>query len=389
VKTYTYTLTCTNAAGTVSKNATVVVSSIPAVTLSANPTSGVVGVVNPTLTWTTTNSPTSCTASGDWVGSKNTAGGSQVKGILNTAKTFTFTLACNNAGGTSTPATATVVVDPVTTINVSSNLGSAGWTINPGAFSGTGSGSANVIPGGSGTLYTITPATVAGYTYTVSPGSSIMAFTGDTPTFTVTYTAIVPAFNYSISATSATVTQGQVGQSTVTENLTAGVSQPVYLSLAGLPSGVAVTYAPQPCTPTCTANVGLTVSGTAAPGTYPITVNADTSPAGTAKSTTFNLTINPAPALSITCTASPTSAQVNQIVTWTANVTGGIPPMTYDWTGTDFPTSPDPSTNPYTFTYQTVGPKSVQVAVTDSIGNTASCPGTILQVGVKPDFKEF
>lgn len=395
VKTYTYTLTCSNAAGTVSKNATVVISAIPAVTISANPTSGVVNVVNPSLTWSSTNSATTCTSSGDWTGNRLTANTISM-GVLTTVKTYTYTLACHNAAGTSTPVSAIVVVNPATTITVSSNLSTATWGISPGAITGTGSGSVSVVPGSSGTLYTITPATVSGYTYTVSPGSSLTVFTGDTPTFTVTYTAIVPPFDYSISATNATIAQGQVGQSTVTETLAGGVpqsqAQDVYLSLSGLPSGVAISYAPQPCkpTPTCTPTIGLNVGGTAIPGTYTITVNADTVPAGTPHSIPFTLTINPAPALSITCTASPSTAQIGQPVTWTANVTGGIPPMTYEWTGTDLPAMPNNiTTNPFTFTYQTVGPKTAQVTVTDSMGSQTSCPNSTLQVGVNPSFKEF
>jgi len=403
VKTYTYTLTCSNTSGTVSKSATVVVSAIPVVTISVNPTSGVVNVVNPSLTWSSANSATTCTASGDWSGNRLTANTISM-GVLTVAKTYTYTLACNNGAGTSTPVSATVVVNPATVINVSSNLSTAGWTINPGGFSGTGSGSVNVVPGGSGTLFTITPASVAGYTDTVSPGTSLTVFTGDTPTFTLAYSAIIPSFDYSISATSVTIKQGQVGQSTVTESYIQGDSQPVYLSVSGLPLGVAVSYAPQPCTPTCTSplNIGLTVSGSATVGTYTITIDADTVPASTPRSTTFSLTINPAPALTVVCrselasvvqgnqTSSPTFIQINQSIAWIVDVTGGIAPITYDWTGTDFPTAPNPSTNPFFFTYQTTGVKTVQVTVIDNGGvRTATCPSTTLQVGVKPSFQEF
>ena len=103
------TITCSLTKGSCQKETTNG-SSIPIVTLTANPTSGPVNVVNPILTWTTMNSPTYCTAGGDWSGSANTTGGSQVMGILTMVKTYTYTLVCTNTAGNSNIATATVVV---------------------------------------------------------------------------------------------------------------------------------------------------------------------------------------------------------------------------------------------------------------------------------------
>lgn len=80
----------------------------PAVTISANPTSGQVGVVNPGLTWSATNNPTSCTASGDWSGEKPVSGDNVSQGVLSISKTYTYTIACSNANGAGTPASATV-----------------------------------------------------------------------------------------------------------------------------------------------------------------------------------------------------------------------------------------------------------------------------------------
>src|SRR3989344_3514325 len=81
---------------------------VPVVTISANPTSGTVNVVNPSLTWSATNSPTSCTASGDWSGAKAVSGTNISQGVLTTVKTYTYTLTCSNAGGASSPSSATV-----------------------------------------------------------------------------------------------------------------------------------------------------------------------------------------------------------------------------------------------------------------------------------------
>ncbi len=99
VKTYTYTLKCTGAGGEVTKSATVIVSSgapVPTLTFTANPTSVAVGGSS-NLTWSATD-VTTCIASGDWSGSKSLSG-VQSTGVLNTVKTYTYTLRCIAGGG--------------------------------------------------------------------------------------------------------------------------------------------------------------------------------------------------------------------------------------------------------------------------------------------------
>lgn len=107
--------------------------SVPIVSLSANPTSGTVDVVNPTLTWSATNNPTSCTASGDWSGARAVGGGTQSQGTLSQIKTYTYTLTCFNGSGGSAPANATVIVSaapvPVLTFAAPSSA-NVGTTIN-------------------------------------------------------------------------------------------------------------------------------------------------------------------------------------------------------------------------------------------------------------------
>ncbi|MHB1316367.1 MAG: peptidoglycan-binding protein [Minisyncoccota bacterium] len=83
------------------------VTPVPVITLSANPTTGV-SPVSTTLYWSTTNTPTSCTAGGGWSGSKNSTGGSQSVSGITTATTYT--LVCTNAGGTSNIASVNVSV---------------------------------------------------------------------------------------------------------------------------------------------------------------------------------------------------------------------------------------------------------------------------------------
>lgn len=80
----------------------------PSVTLTASPTTIGVGGFS-TLTWSTTNNPSDCTAGGDWSGSKNPAGGSESTGTLSTAGVYTYTITCTNPAGSGTD-TETVTV---------------------------------------------------------------------------------------------------------------------------------------------------------------------------------------------------------------------------------------------------------------------------------------
>lgn len=87
---------------------------VPVVTISANPTSGIVNNVNPIITWSATNNPTSCNATEYWTnnGPKPFTGFPihEYQGILTSVMTYRYTLTCSNASGTSAPATTTVVV---------------------------------------------------------------------------------------------------------------------------------------------------------------------------------------------------------------------------------------------------------------------------------------
>ncbi|MBP6883610.1 MAG: hypothetical protein KBC06_00010 [Candidatus Pacebacteria bacterium] len=82
----------------------------PVVTITANPPSGVVNVVNPTLTWSATNNPISCTASEDWSGPKGVSGTNVSQGVSTMIKTYRYTLYCTNANGDGAPQTANVTV---------------------------------------------------------------------------------------------------------------------------------------------------------------------------------------------------------------------------------------------------------------------------------------
>lgn len=91
----------TDAAGNTSSTATATTQKVspPVVTISANPTSIPPGS-STTITWSATNSPTSCTASSTnnvWVGAKAVNGNESI--TISTLGTYTLTLSCTNGGG--------------------------------------------------------------------------------------------------------------------------------------------------------------------------------------------------------------------------------------------------------------------------------------------------
>jgi hypothetical protein len=133
-KTYKYTLTCKNSSGasatkTVQVN---VVPPLPTVNIKATDKNGTSSdgpvqiYINTasTLSWTSTNA-TSCTASGDWSGSKPTSGSGST-GNLTLSKTYTLT--CNGPGGS---ASDRVTVNVASTGGVGGGGGGGGGTIRP------------------------------------------------------------------------------------------------------------------------------------------------------------------------------------------------------------------------------------------------------------------
>ena len=180
VKTYTYTLSCTNAGGTNSASTSVGVTAsgggvvAPVVTISAAPTSIGTGSSS-TLSWSATNSPSSCTASGSWSGAKS-ASGSQNTGVINTAGTYTYSLACSNSAGTDTKSVSvTVIAVPVVTLTASPTTISAGqthtlsWSATNSPTSCTAGGSWSGSKAASGGPQTMGPINTAGsYLYSLS-----------------------------------------------------------------------------------------------------------------------------------------------------------------------------------------------------------------------------
>jgi len=103
----TFTLTCTNIAGTATSSVTISTVSAASVTLSASPTSVPLNGTS-TLSWTSSDA-TSCAASGGWSGTKSTNGTEATSAL---ATTTLFVLECSNLAGTTTATTSVTVVEP-------------------------------------------------------------------------------------------------------------------------------------------------------------------------------------------------------------------------------------------------------------------------------------
>ena len=264
---------------------------------------------------------------------------------------------------------------------------------NPYVFNSVSSGNHNVsvsVPSGWSVGYTLC--------YNVMTCHNNVPTSGNTATVNVPaggfadlwwhFTSSAPLFNYSLSnsgTSNVTKTSGNAfTQNTITKALTSGTTESVTLSLSGVPGGTSYSISNSACSPTCTSVITFTVSPSTPVGTHPITVTG--SPLG--KQTIFNLVVLGNP-MTVSCSASPSPALLGQTVTWTAAVSGGTPPRTYSWSGTNFPTSPPPSTNPFSIIYSTIGQKVAAVTVTDTDSVTATCLAGVVQINFNPNLEEF
>ncbi|MDO8589756.1 MAG: CARDB domain-containing protein [bacterium] len=197
----------------------------------------------------------------------------------------------------------------------------------------------------------------------------------------------VSSFDYSLSNSGTSNVTKASGNAfttnTITKTLLSVSTQSVTLDVSGEPSGVTHSISNQGCSPTCTSVITFTVPPSTPNGTYLIRVTG--SPLN--KQTSFNLVVSGNP-MSVSCSSSPKTALVGELVTWTASVSGGTPPLSYSWSGTNIPTSPAPTTNPFSIRYSTIGPKTATITVTDTNSVQASCPSTI-QINFNPLFEEF
>ncbi len=89
---------------------------------------------------------------------------------------------------------------------------------------------------------------------------------------------------------------------------------------------------------------------------------------------------NPTPELSVSCSANPTSANINQAVNWNSTASGGNGSYSYSWSGTDGLSGINQNTSK---SYSTTGTKTATITVTSG-GKTksASCNANITSTPV-------
>jgi len=326
---YSYTLTCSGAGGSAAKTITVIVSTNntpPAVSVNIDVAPAqIVAGNSAALTWSTANANT-CTASGSWSGSQPLLGTNVSTGTLNTAGTYTYSLTCTGAGG-STLAAATL------------NVTAAPASINTLSASPT-----SVLNGGSSTLtWTSVNATSCaasggsgadGWSGTVATSSNGMTVGPISPAGTYTYTLICngPGGNsapqsVNVTATSPTQPPATVTGFFVTPSTTIQVLQSASLSWS--------TSGATSCTATggtgtdgWNGSVGTASAGTSTglillPGTYTYTLTCN-GPGGTGAPSSVVLNVIPVAPLTATVTsfnAMPSNIQTGQSssLSWSSN----------------------------------------------------------------------
>src|SRR3989344_3955487 len=315
------------------------------------------------------------TVSGYTSSVSNTVTGSSATATVFPGNTVTFTVTYTN----SVPAT------PVLTVTT----GPCGGYINLSWTSASGATSYELRRSGSIIAYNgpalsysdLRPSLNTTYNYDIRATNVSGSSAWSTPVTPGTSSgACAAAFNYSLSATDVSITQGQSGQTTVTKTLITGTAETVNLTATGMPAGVTLTYPSQGSMPPNPGYVNFTVPAGTPTGNSTVTVTGVSVPSGITKTDTLVLTINAAAAPSVTVSPNPASPKVNQTVIW--NAIASPLPCTYAWSG-DVPT-PAPTTSSFGIVYQTTGTKNVQVVATCS-GVNGNGVGSVY-VGVDPRF---
>lgn len=215
--------------------------SAPTVTLTANPTT-VAYNASSTLTWKSSNT-TSCSASGDWSGTK-TLSGNEVQNNLILDKSYT--LACIGPGGTaSSTAIVTVIAGPKnadlsisktadkTTVNVGDRLTYTITLVNGGPEEATGVKATDILPVG---LNFVSASSTLG-SYATSTGVWTIGNMEDTSTTTLTLVTTVKdgTQGQTISnTTSVTATEADPTPTDNTSTVNVIVNNPVTIPTADL-----------------------------------------------------------------------------------------------------------------------------------------------------------
>lgn len=154
-----------------------------------------------------------------------------------------------------------------------------------------------------------------------APGTNNVTVTGTSGALShqVTIAVTVPPPDFSLSAvpTSVTVTQGSQGSSTITITPANGFSGTVSFTNSALPSGVSVSFSPNPATSSTTATFMATAS--AATGTTTVTVTGTSG--ALSRQATITLTVNGGATPNFSLTASPSSLTISTGGSGTSTIT--------------------------------------------------------------------
>jgi kumamolisin len=136
------------------------------------------------------------------------------------------------------------------------------------------------------------------------------------------------SFSLSASPSAVSVVQGNSGSSTISSVLYNGFNSAITLSATGQPSGVGVTFSPNPIAAPGSGGtaVSFAVGSSVAPGTYTITISG--SGGGATETTTVSLTVTAPVVPAFTISVSPTAGYLDQgqsgYAVVTTTVSGGF-----------------------------------------------------------------
>ncbi|MBC7746867.1 hypothetical protein H7Y40_02715 [Pedobacter sp.] len=368
IRTYNYTINCSNSAGsTVDTAAIQVLPNAPAVSLVVSPASITTGN-SATITWSATNNPTSCTASGDWSGAKG-ASGTQTTGTLNTARIYSYSLSCTNAGGTgfTNNVKLTVALPPAPVVSINANpisitSGSSStlsWSATNSPTSCTASGDWSGAKAASSTQSTGVLATVRTYSYTIACSNAGGSST-DTTTVNVSSGGggvVAPVVSISVSPTSIGTGSSATLSWSATNNPTACTASNAWTGSKSA-SGSSSTG----------------VKATAGTFTYTLTCS-NTAGSGSASA---SLTVIAIPVVSISVSPASINTGSSATVTWSATNTPSSCTAGGSWTG-----SKAASGSQTTGVMATAGSYNYSLSCTNS-GGTASASATLTVANAAP-----
>ncbi len=166
-----------------------------------------------TISWSTSGSPTSCTASGAWTGVKSTSGGTESK-TYSSAGTYTYSITCSKAGTSNATDSVTVVVNSQTVTNYTLTTSKSGSGTISSSPSGISCGTDCSQSYASGTSVSLSATPSSGYVFSGWGGSC--SGTGSCTVSMTSNKTVTAVFTYSPSSYTLNISKTGTGTGTVT-----------------------------------------------------------------------------------------------------------------------------------------------------------------------------